>query len=381
VNRLQRLLTGVILSGLGTVVYADLDMNMPVGVTELSRDTYDLHMMVLYICAAIGLLVFGALFYSIYAFRKEKHPVPATFHENTKLEIIWTIIPFLILIVMVYPATDLTIKHYDTDNADMTIKVTGFQWRWRYDYVDEGFGFMSSLTADSNAARQMNSGIDPRRVQNYLQDVDHPLVIPVNTKIKFLMTAADVVHSWWVPAFGWKRDAIPGFITDAWASVDKVGIYRGACAELCGRDHGFMPIVVDVRSKEDYQIWLAEKKAVLEKENAQADRLWSKNELMVKGEDVYLSACAGCHQPNGEGIKGSFPAIKESPVATGEMDDHIELVLEGKSTMPGFAEQLSAVELAAVITYQRNGFENNSGDLVQPTLIKEWLDDLGYDVE
>ena len=380
-NRLQQLLTGISLFGLGTVVHADYTLNMPVGVTELSRETYGLHMMVIYICAAIGLVVFGAMFYSIYAFRKEKHPVAADFHENTKIEILWTVIPFLILIAMVYPATELTIKHYDTANAEMTIKVTGFQWRWRYDYVDEGFGFMSSLKAESNTARQMDSGIDPRRVQNYLQDVDHPLVIPVNTKIKFLMTAADVVHSWWVPDFGWKRDAIPGFITDAWASVDKVGIYRGACAELCGRDHGFMPIVVDVRSKEDYQAWLAEKKAVLEKENAQADRVWSKNELMVKGEDVYLSACAGCHQPNGEGIKDSFPAIKDSPVATGEPDAHIELVLEGKSTMPGFAEQLSAVELAAVITYQRNGFENNSGDLVQPTLIKEWLDDLGYDVE
>ncbi|HFD12468.1 MAG TPA: cytochrome c oxidase subunit II [Crenotrichaceae bacterium] len=378
-KRLQQLLAGIVLSGLGTVVHADYTLNMPVGVTELSRETYGLHMMVIYICAAIGLVVFGAMFYSIYAFRKEKHPVPATFHENSKIEILWTIIPFLILIAMVYPATDLTIKHYDTENAEMTIKITGYQWRWRYDYVDEGFGFMSSLKADSNAARQIDSGISPRKVHNYLQAVDHPLVIPVNTKIRFLMTSADVIHAWWVPEFGWKRDAIPGFITDAWASIDKVGIYHGACAELCGRDHGFMPIVVDVRSKEDYQAWLAEKKLILEQDNAQADRVWSKNELMVKGKDIYLSACAGCHQPNGEGIKGSFPAIKASPVATGDKDSHIELVLEGKGAMTGFAEALSPVELAAVITYQRNAFENNSGDLVQPAKIKEWLEDLGYD--
>ncbi len=380
-KRLQQLLAGIILFGLGTVVHADYTLNMPVGVTELSRETYDLHMLVIYICAGIGLVVFGAMFYSIYAFRKEKHPVAADFHENTTVEIIWSIVPFLILIIMVYPATELTIKHYDTENADMTIKVTGYQWRWRYDYVDEGFGFMSSLKADSNIARQKDSGINPARVQNYLRDVDHPLVIPVNTKIKFLMTSADVLHAWWVPDFGWKRDAIPGFITDAWASVDKVGIYRGACAELCGRDHGFMPIVVDVRSKEDYQQWLAEKRAIVEAENEQADRTWSKNQLMVKGEDVYLSACAGCHQPNGEGIKGSFPSIKGSPIATGELDEHIELVLEGKGSMTGFAETLSPVELAAAITYQRNAFDNDTGDVVQPMLIKEWLDDLGYDVE
>lgn len=377
-KKLQQLLTGIALIGSGTVVHADFKLNMPVGVTELSRDTYSLHMMVIFICAAIGLVVFGAMFYSIFAFRKEKHPVPATFHENTKIEIFWTVIPFLILIAMVYPATDLTLKHYDTDNAEMTIKVTGYQWRWRYDYVDEGFGYMSSLKAESNVARQRDSGIDPRRVQHYLQDVDHPLVIPVNTKIKFLMTSADVVHSWWVPDFGWKRDAIPGFITDAWATIEKVGIYRGACAELCGRDHGFMPIVVDVRSKEDYQAWLTEQKALLAQDNAQADRVWSKNELIVKGEDVYLSACAGCHQPNGEGIKGSFPSIKGSPIATGDMDSHIELVLEGKGMMTGFAETLSPVELAAVITYQRNAFGNDTGDVVQPSQIKEFLDDLGY---
>ncbi len=377
-NTLRQLIAGLILSSLGTVVHADYKLNMPVGVTELSRETYDLHMLVIYICAGIGLIVFGAMFYSIYAFRQSKHPFPNNFHENAKLEILWSIIPFIILIIMVYPATELTIKHYDTKDADMTIKVTGYQWRWRYDYVDEGFGFMSSLTAESNAARQMDSGINPQRVQNYLQDVDYPLVIPVDTKVRFLMTSADVLHAWWVPDFGWKRDAIPGFITDAWAKVDKIGIYRGACAELCGRDHGFMPVVVDVRSKEDYESWLAEKKAVLEEENAKSDRTWSKNELMVKGEDVYLTSCAGCHQPNGEGIKGSFPSIKGSDIATGDLDEHIELVLEGQGMMSGFAESLSPVELAAAITYQRNAFDNDTGDIVQPTTIKDWLDDLGY---
>jgi cytochrome c oxidase subunit 2 len=273
---------------------------------------------------------------------------------------------------MAIPATKVMIKAYDTGKSEMTIKITGYQWKWRYTYVDEGIDFFSSLDAKSNEARQLGSSIDPATVPHYLLNVDKPLVIPANKKIRFLITAADVLHAWWVPEFGWKKDAIPGFITDGWIKVEKPGIYRGQCAELCGRDHGFMPIVVIVKTEEEYKQWVAEQKGVKEAAQADAGKPLAMDELLTKGKDVYASNCAACHMAGGEGMPGTFPAIKGSKVAQGPSADHVKLVLKGKGAMPAFADQLNDAELAAVVTYQRNGFGNDKGDSIQPVEIQQY---------
>ena len=345
-------------------------LNLPRGVTPSSIDIHDLHMLILWICVGIGVVVYGILAYSLVHHRKSKGVVPATFHENHKLEIVWTIIPFLILLGMAIPATKVMIKVYDTSASDMTIKVTGYQWKWRYTYLEEGIDFFSSLDAKSNEARQLGSKIDPATVEHYLLNVDKPLVIPANKKIRILLTAADVLHAWWVPEFGWKKDAIPGFVTDGWIKVDKPGVYRGQCAELCGRDHGFMPIVVIVKTEEEYKQWVAEQKGAQAANKPDASKHLSLDELNAKGKEVYAANCAACHSAGGEGVPGTFPAIKGSAVAQGPVDAHAKLVLHGKAAMPAFADQLNDVELAAVVTYQRNGFGNNKGDSIQPAEIQ-----------
>ena len=362
--------------GLGIVgeAHADYALNMTQGVTQLSRDIYDLHMYIMWVCVAIGIGVYGLIVYSIMHHRKSKGAIPAHFHENTKLEMVWTIIPFLILLAMAVPATKVMIEAYDTSASDMTIKVTGYQWKWRYTYLDEGIDFFSSLDAKSNEARQLGSKLSPESVDHYLLNVDNPLVVPVNKKIRFVFTGADVIHSWWVPALGWKKDTIPGFVTDAWAKIEKPGVYRGQCAELCGRDHGFMPIVVEAKSEQDYKAWVAMRKAASESKAQAADteatKTFTMDELMAKGQEVYNANCAACHQANGEGIPGNFPAIKGSAVATGPIDAHLNLVLQGKGPMmSGFSGSLSKAEVAAVVTYQRNGFGNSKGDLLQPSQV------------
>ena len=373
---------------------ADYTLNLTEGVTELSRDIHDLHMLIFWICVVIGVLVYGLLIYSLVNHRKSKGVVPAQFHENTKLEILWTVIPFLILLGMAIPATKVMIKAYDASGADMTVKVTGYQWKWRYEYLDEGVSFFSTLDPKSNEARQLNSGINPASVDNYLLEVDHPLVIPVGKKIRFLFTGADVIHSWWVPDLGWKKDTIPGFITDAWAKVEKPGIYRGQCTELCGRDHGFMPIVVIAKPDSEYKEWLAVQKGGSKtaeslspistanaSENAGAAQPQTtgqsavsqeaKAELMAVGQKVYESHCAGCHQTNGEGIPGLFPAIKNSPIVNGPISAHVGLILNGKPPlMSSFRTVLKPEEVAAVATYQRNALGNNTGDIVQTNDVK-----------
>jgi cytochrome c oxidase subunit 2 len=236
-------------------------LNMTPGVTATSQDVYQLHMLILWICVAIGIAVFGAMFYAMFKFRKSKGAVPATFSHNTTAEVIWTVIPVLILLGMAYPATKTLVRIADTGNAELTVKITGYQWKWRYEYLGEDVNFMSSLTRAADEARQLGSGIDPNSVENYLLDVDRPLVIPTNTKVRFVITADDVIHSWWVPALGWKQDAIPGFINETWTQVDEPGTYRGQCAELCGKDHGFMPIVVVAKPRAEFDAWLAEQKA------------------------------------------------------------------------------------------------------------------------
>jgi cytochrome c oxidase subunit 2 len=360
---------------LGGNAYADYTLNLTEGVTELSRDVHDLHMTIMWICVVIGVLVYSVMVYSIIHHRKSKGVAPAQFHENTKLEIVWTIIPFLILLTMAVPATRVMLNIYDLDKTaepvSMTIKVTGYQWKWRYEYLDDGIDFFSTLDAKSNEARQLGSDQNPATVDNYLLNVDHPLVIPVNKKIRFLFTGADVIHSWWVPAFGWKMDTIPGFVTDGWVKVEKPGVYRGQCTELCGRDHGFMPIVVIAKPEAEYNQWLAEQKGkgAAAKEEAKADavKTFSKDELIAKGKEVYNANCASCHQANGEGIPGTFPAITNSPSANGPIGEHVKVVLKGKGQMmPAFESTLTPAEIAAVVTFQRNGLGNSKGDMVQP---------------
>lgn len=347
-------------------------LNMPQGVTGISREVYDLHMLILWICVVIGVVVFGAMFWSIFYHRKSRGAQAQQFHHNTAVEIVWTVIPVIILVAMAIPATKTLQKMEDTSAADMTVKITGYQWRWRYDYVDEGFGFFSSLASDSNEIRQLRSGMDPREADEYLLNVDNPVVVPVGLKIRFLMTAADVIHSWWVPDLGWKRDAIPGFINESWAVIEEEGIYRGQCAELCGKDHAFMPVVLKAVSEDEYYDWVGEQLAMQDEAAAGADREWSMDELMEKGEEVYGSVCVACHQANGQGVPGAFPALDGGAITTGPVEGHIDVVMNGVSgtAMAAFGPQLNDVDLAAVITYERNAWGNDTGDTVQPADIK-----------
>ena len=274
---------------------------------------------------------------------------------------------------MAIPATKTMLELDDTAEADMSIKVTGWQWKWEYEYLDDDIHFFSSLDEASNKARQLGSGIDPATVPHYLLNVDKPLVIPTKKKIRFLFTAADVLHSWWVPDLGWKKDTIPGFINEAWTYVEKPGTYRGQCAELCGKDHGFMPIVVIAKEQADYDKWVQEQKASAEAESSAAGREWSKDELIAKGQTVYANNCASCHMANGEGMPGTFPALTGSSVVIGDLDNEVQLVMNGKGMMPAFGQMLSAVDFAAVITFTRNGLGNNVGDVLQPSTVQPLL--------
>jgi len=347
--------------------FAAYDLNMTEGVTAISKEVYDLHMLILWICVWIGVAVFGVMFYSIYHHRKSRGAVASQFHESTTMEIIWTVVPMLILIGMAIPATKTLIAMEDTSNPEMTIKVTGYQWKWQYQYVDEDISFFSTLSTPRDQIAN-----DAEKGENYLLEVDNPLVLPVGKKVRILTTAADVIHYWWVPDLGWKRDSIPGFINESWARIDKPGVYRGQCAELCGKDHGFMPIVVIAKAEDDYQAWVAGMRTAEAGEAEAADREWSMDELMAKGGEVYGQHCVACHQANGQGMPGTFPAIDGGAIATGPIEDHIKIVMDGKqgTAMQAFAGQLSDADIAAVITYERNSWSNKAGDAVQPSTIK-----------
>ncbi len=346
----------------------EMPLNMTRGVTDISERVYDLHMTILYICCAIGVVVFAVMIYSLIYHRKSKGAEAANFHESTKVEVAWTVIPFIILILMAIPATKTLIAMEDPTNADITIQVTGSQWKWHYRYFDQDIEFYSLLsTPRAQIENQQAKG------PHYLLEVDKPLVLPINKKIRFLMTSDDVIHSWWVPAFAVKKDANPGFINEAWTKIDKPGTYRGQCAELCGKDHGFMPIVVKAVSEQEYEAWLSAQKQTAEAEKAQAQAALSQTlsmeQLMTEGEAVYLASCAACHQPNGMGLPGVFPALKDSAVATQTdmLNQHLDVVINGKAgtAMQAFAKQLTAQQLAAVITYERNAWGNDTGDMVQ----------------
>ncbi|GIU51017.1 cytochrome c oxidase subunit II [Shewanella sp. KT0246] len=345
---------------------ADMPLNMTQGVTEISGRVYDLHMIILYICCAIGVVVFGIMIYSMIYHRKSKGAKPADFHDSTKVEIAWTVVPFIILIGMAIPATKTLIAMEDPSDADLTIKVTGSQWKWHYSYFNEDVEFFSLL---STPADQIQGSAE--KTETYLLEVDKPLVLPINRKVRFLMTSDDVIHSWWVPAFAVKKDANPGFINEAWTRIDKVGTYRGQCAELCGKDHGFMPIVVEALSEADYDQWLLDQKQLAVDAKAAAEASLSQtltyDELMAQGEKVYMGVCAACHQPNGAGLPGVFPSLIGSPLIKGPVSDHVDIVVNGKpgTAMQAFAKQLTATEIAAVVTYERNAWGNDSGDVVQ----------------
>tara|TARA_R110002167_G_C12701790_1_gene653626 strand:- start:2219 stop:3715 length:1497 start_codon:yes stop_codon:yes gene_type:complete len=353
-----------------------MSLNLTKGVTEVSRDVYDLHMLVLYICTAIGVVVFGAMFWSMVFHRKSKGAKPATFHESTKVEILWTAIPVVILIAMAVPATITLIDMENNDDADITVQVTGSQWKWHYKYFDQDIEFYSVLSTPREQYENQD-GTSAEKGEHYLLEVDRPLVIPINKKVRFVITSDDVIHAWWVPAFAVKQDANPGFINEAWTKVDKPGTYRGQCAELCGKDHGFMPIVVEVKTEADYAIWLDEQKQL--QANAAAAEAASLNasvpmdELMQLGETTYIAYCAACHQVSGQGLPPAFPALKGSAIATtGPASEHINVVFNGRAGtgMQGYGKQLSLKEIAAVVTYERNAWGNNTGDAVQAADVK-----------
>jgi cytochrome c oxidase subunit 2 len=353
--------------------HAEWGLNLRQGATEISQKVYDLHMFTLWIMVVIGIVVFGLIFWSIFYHRKSRGVKPAKFSHSTTVEIIWTAIPIIIIISLAVPATKLLIAMHDTSGSQVTLKATGHQWKWQYDYLDEGLTLFSNLDEKSQEIRQLKSGLNPQDHENYLLDVDQPIVLPINTKVRILTTSNDVNHAWWVPDLGWKRDAIPGFTNDNWAIIEKEGTYRGQCAELCGKDHGFMPIVVKAVPMDEYKIWVAEMKAAQDAKKNTANIVLTKEELMTQGEAVYKKVCLACHQANGQGVQGVFPALAGSAVAIEPANrlGHIHRIIYGKNLMPAFGEQLSDVEIAAVTTYERNAWGNNTGDEVQAKEVSE----------
>ncbi len=361
-------LVGVVTMMLTTSAGAAYQLNMTEGVTPVSRDLYGLHMLIFWISVAIGVVVFGAMAWSIIHHRKSKGAQAANFHESTTVEIVWTVVPLLILIAIAVPATGTLLKLEDAKtNADITVQVTGIQWKWKYTYIDEDVSFISSLAQSSRDVIK-----DPTGNENYLLEVDKPIVLPVGKKVRFLFNSDDVIHSWWVPEFAVKQDALPGFINDSWATIEEPGIYRGQCAELCGKDHGFMPIVVNAVSESEYNQWITDMKAEAATVAAMAEQDFSMQDLLTKGEAVYQANCLACHGPTGAGIPGAFPAMTGSPIVTGDIAGHVDIVMNGKAgtAMAAFKGQLSDVDLAAVITYERNSLGNSVGDMVQPSAIK-----------
>jgi cytochrome c oxidase subunit 2 len=397
-------LIGLVVSGaaFGAAYDEGMTWNMPFGVTEISREVFKLHMAIFWVCVAIGVVVFGAMFYSLFAHRRSRHPKPADFHESTSIEIMWTVIPFAILVAMAVPAATTLIRMEDMTGSELSIKVTGYQWKWQYEYIDKDVSFYSTLHADSNYARQLHaqgkgwaatlSGDTLKKLQevpNYLLEVDNRLVVPVRTKVRFLVTANDVIHAWWVPDLAVKKDAIPGYVNELWASVDEPGIYRGVCAELCGRDHGFMPVVVEAVEQDVFAKWLADKQAgkataighgpspmlaaataatmtdapaaaPVEVAAAPAPAAAAPAAAASSGEKIYNTQCAACHQANGQGMPPTFPSLIGSKIANGPADAHALHTLKGKNLMPPFAH-LSDEDIAAALTYQRTSWGNTGG--------------------
>ncbi len=346
-----------------------LEWNIRPAGSKIAEDIHSLHEYVMILCTVIFVGVFSVMFYSVYAHRKSKGHQAAQFHENTTVEVLWTVIPLVILVIIALPATKTVIAQKDTSNPDLTIKVTGYQWKWGYDYVKgegEGISFLSTLATP----RDQIENKAPKG-ENYLLEVDNELVVPVGRKVRILTTAADVIHSWWVPSFGAKQDAIPGFIRDMWFRADKTGTFRSQCVELCGKEHGFMPIVVRVVSQEEYSKWAGEKLKAIAAAADDPNKQYALEELKKRGEDVYAKNCVACHQATGKGMPPAFPALAGSKTVNGPKEGHIDTVLNGRpgTAMAPFGKQLGDTDIAAVISYERNSWGNKSG-IVQPAEVK-----------
>ncbi|MCF8162661.1 MAG: cytochrome c oxidase subunit II [Polynucleobacter sp.] len=363
--------TGLLMSGSSLAVNdmtggpAVHQLNFQSPVTAIAADIYELHVWMMVICGVIFVAVFGVMFYSILKHRKSVGHKAANFHESTTVEIAWTVVPFIIVILMALPATKTVVAMKDTSNADITIKATGMQWKWGYDYLKgegEGVAFLSALATPREQVRG-----EVAKGENYLLEVDHPLVVPVNKKIRIVTTANDVIHAWGVPAFGVKQDAIPGFVRDTWFKAEKIGTYRGNCYELCGKEHAFMPIVVKVVSEQDYATWVVQQKTAMASSADDPNKTWAVADLAARGEKVYAANCVACHQATGKGVPGAFPALDGSQVVNGMQDGQIAIMLNGKNAMPAWKATLSDTEIAAVITYTRNSWNNKASDnIVQP---------------
>ena len=356
--------------------HADYALNLKAPATTIAAQIYDLHMLILYVCTAIFVVVFSIMFYSIYKHRKSVGHKAVQFHEHHMLEVVWTIIPAVILVAMAIPATKTIFAMKDTSAADMTVKVTGYQWKWEYDYLDKDVRFISSLATSQDQINNISE-----KSENYLLEVDNPMVVPVGKKVRVLLTASDVIHAFWVPEFGIKQDAIPGFIKEVWFKVDEPGTYRGQCAELCGKAHGYMPIVVEAVSEEKYASWLVAKNEEAKTAAAGADKQWSKEDLIANGKLVYEKNCAVCHQVNGAGLPPAFPSITGSKIALGPVfgadgkylkDGEMDRLLNGKGIMPAWKTQLNDVEIASVITYTRQSLGNKASvdPVIQPSQVK-----------
>jgi len=348
------------------------DYNMPVGVTEVSEEIFDLHMLIMWICVWIGVVVFGIMFWSLWKYRKSSGAIAAKFDDHYWLEIAWTVAATVILVGMAIPSTSVMIKAYDDTEGDINIMVTGYQWKWQYTYLEDGVSFFSNL---ATSQEEIDNAIP--KGEFYLSEVDEPLVIPINKRIRFLITGNDVIHSWWVPDFAVKQDAVPGFINTAWTNVPKPGIYRGACTELCGLKHAFMPVVVRAVEQEEYEAWIVEKIALAEAEKLLTEKIWTKAELVERGQGVYLKNCVACHQANGQGLPPVFPSLEGSQIVMRDKARNIEILMEGVqgAAMQAFSKQLSEVDIASVITYTRDSWsngKNGDGEIVVPMDIVDY---------
>ena len=368
--RLVRVLAAGALALAAESAVAAWDLNLQTPVTESARLAYDLHTLVMWLIVIIFVGVFGVLSYSLYVHRKSKGHQAADFHDNTTVEILWTVVPFIILILLAIPATTSLIAMRDTSQPDMTVKATGYQWKWGYEYLTgdaAGIKYMSVLATTQDQIK----GLAPKG-EHYLQEVDRPLVVPVNKKVRILTTSADVIHNWSVPAFAVKTDAVPGFVRDTWFRAEKEGTYRGQCSELCGKDHGYMPVVVEVVSQEKYAAWTAEQKKLMAAGAEDPNKVWTLAEQVAHGEKVYAATCAACHQPTGQGLPPAFPALDGSKLVKGPKQAHIDIVLNGKpgTAMAAFGAQLNDTDIAAVVAYERNAWSNKSGEVIQPAEVK-----------
>lgn len=366
--RFRRLLQSAlsVVAFLPFCVYSEWGLNLQPPSTPIASRILELHNVIMLVCLVIFIVVFGVMFYSLYAHRKSRGHQAHQFSHNSKLEVVWTIIPFLILVGMAVPSTATLLFMEDTTDSDLTVKITGYQWKWQYEYLDHDIQYFSNLSTP----RAQIENREPKG-ENYLLEVDNPVVLPANRKIRFLLTSNDVIHAWWIPKFGVKKDAVPGYINEFWANIDEPGDYRGQCAELCGKDHGFMPIVASVLSTEDFDAWVADQQVTKVAAAGDAERTWSMEELMTRGQEVYYQ-CIACHGDQGQGMLPAFPPLTNSAVAIGPIEEHINVVMYGRpgTTMLPFKDQLSDADIAAVITYERNALGNSVGDMVQPAEIK-----------